>query len=125
MKGYLIDVHNGRHGGVEINDSESHLEQFYRLIDCRCIDIAVRKIGGRPYNIVVDDEGLLVDDPIVSAIDGGGRGMLVGNLPVFGMADDMDLATLTPDDIHNIKDNLMTAIDADNERVYPVAMMGY
>lgn len=125
MKGYIIDVNKGRHGRVEISDEGSHLEQFYRLIGCRCIDIAVRTIGGKPYNIVLDDEGLLVADPIVSAIDGRGHGMLAGNLIIFGIADDMDLASLTDGDVRNIKSNLMVAIDAEREKMYAVAVMGY
>lgn len=84
MRGYLIDVENGKHGPVEVK-GDDHLEQFYRLIGCRCIDIAVRKVGETYYNVVLDDEGLLVADPITSAIDRTRYGMLAGNLVLFGM----------------------------------------
>ena len=125
MRGYLIDVENGKHGPVEVKD-DNHLEQFYRLIGCRCIDIAVRKVGETYYNVVLDDEGLLVEDPITSAIDHQHHGMLAGNLVIFGMDEQtMDLAPLTDDDVRNIRKNLMVAIDTEREMMYAVAVMDY
>lgn len=44
------------------------------------IDIVQRKIGDKVFDIVCDDEGLLLDNPIVSAIAKDCRVMLVGNL---------------------------------------------
>ena len=51
MRGYLIDVENGKHGPVEVK-GDNHLDQFYRLIGCRCIDIAVRKVGETTTSIM-------------------------------------------------------------------------
>lgn len=125
MRGYLIDVENGKHGPVEVK-GDNHLEQFYRLINCRCIDIAVRKVGKTPYNIVLDDEGLLVADPIMSAIDREGYGMLAGNLVLFGMDEQtMDLTSLTDADVRNIRKNLIVAIDTEREKMYAVVVLDY
>lgn len=125
MRGYLIDVENGKHGPVEVK-GDDHLEQFYRLIGCRCIDIAVRKVGETYYNVVLDDEGLLVEDPITSAIDRQHHGMLAGNLVIFGMDEQtMDLAPLTDDDVRNIRKNLMVAIDTERQKMYSVVVMEY
>ena len=125
MRGYLIDVENGKHGPVEVK-GDNHLDQFYRLIGCQCIDIAVRKVGETYYNVVLDDEGLLVEDPITSAIDRTQRGMLAGNLVIFGMDEQtMDLAPLTDDDVRNIRKNLMVAIDTERQKMYSVVVMEY
>ena len=125
MRGYLIDVENGKHGPVEVK-GDNHLEQFYRLIGCRCIDMAVRKVGETYYNVVLDDEGLLVEDPITSAIDHQHHGMLAGNLVIFGMDEQtMDLAPLTDDDVRNIRKNLMIAIDTERQKMYSVVVMEY
>ena len=125
MRGYLIDVENGKHGPVEVSDGD-HLDQFYKLIGCSCIDICTRKIGEKYYNIVLDDEGLLVEQPTISAVDGGRRPMLAGNLVIFNIDEHtMDLASLDEGDVSNIKNNLLGIIDCDKRKVYPVAVVEY
>lgn len=87
----------------------STLEDYYKLIGCRCIDIVTRKIGRKVYDIICDDEGTFVDDPLISAIDDVGRVMLVGNLIVCGLADDEgELTSLSPEDIRYIKKRVQT-----------------
>lgn len=55
MLGLLIDVKNNN---VSVKMANS-LKDYYRLIDCDVIDIVKRCIGGKYYNIICDDEGLL------------------------------------------------------------------
>lgn len=124
MIGFLIDVNGDNTGLVEIGDG-NHLKQFYDLIGCRCIDITVRKVGGKPYNIVLDDEGLLVGEPTISAIDGEMHSMLAGNLILFGMADDMDLASIEAADVPNIIGNMYEVFDFDTLKTHPIVMMEY
>lgn len=40
------------------------LSDYYREIGCDCIDITSRIIGGKPFDIICDDEGLLKDNPV-------------------------------------------------------------
>ena len=124
MKGFLIDVQNDKAREVDIKDG-NHLRQFYDLIGCRCIDITCRTIGGKPYNIVLDDEGLLVDRPILSAFGEDMRPMLAGNLVIFNMGPEMDLADLTEEDIANIKANTYELADFDSMELHPVVIMDY
>jgi len=80
------------------------LEDYYKMIGCRCIDIVTRKIGRKYYDIVCDDEGTFVDDPLISAIDDFGRVMLVGSLIICGRADsEGELTDLDANDIKYIK----------------------
>ena len=56
MKFLFLDVYNNKLKTVEANG----LEDYYRLIGCRTIDIISRKIGDIDVEIVIDDdEGIL------------------------------------------------------------------
>lgn len=44
------------------------LDDMYREIGCSTIDITTRKVGGKWFDFIVDDEGLLKADSKVSAI---------------------------------------------------------
>ena len=49
---------------LEVIDFVDDLQYFYKYIECRCIDIVYVK----DYLLIVDDEGLLVDDPQVNVV---------------------------------------------------------
>ena len=78
ITGLLIDVENNR---VEITTIPNDLENLYRVLNCSTIDIVSRRVGksDKWYTIVCDDEGLLKDSPLVSAVNYGFV-ELVGNL---------------------------------------------
>ena len=57
MKMLLLDVENKEIKMVEANG----LNDYYGLIGCRCIDIVSRTIGDVEVEIVLDDEGALVN----------------------------------------------------------------
>ena len=78
MQMLLLDVHKNEVKMVEANG----LEDYYNLIGCRTIDIIRRRIGDVEVEIVIDDEGMLVDNPKISAVDITGTPMLCGNLLV-------------------------------------------
>lgn len=125
MRGYLIDVQNDEHRAVEIADKD-HLGQFYELIGCECVDIATRKIGGKYFDVIVDDEGLLVSNPICSAYDIGHNPMLAGNLIILGEADDEGNGTsLSEDDVRLVKESIRYVIDLYRGAMHPVVIMDY
>ena len=100
MKALFIDTINKEVKAV----NPQSLDDYYKLIGCKCIDIVSRKIGRKRYEIICDDNGLLTDDPLISAIDDLGRVMLVGSLIVCGNVDSKgDLTDLTANDIQYIK----------------------
>ena len=106
MLGLLIDVKNNN---VSVKMANS-LKDYYRLTDCDVIDIVKRCIGGKYYNIICDDEGLLKENIIISAIDTERKPMLVGNLIVAGDTDDEgELLSLTDKDVDNILKHVKTA----------------
>lgn len=100
MKALLLDTVEKTYSVV----NPEGLEDYYKLIRCHTIDIVTRKIGRKWYDIICDDEGLLTEDPLISAIDNLGRVMLVGSLIICGLADDEgELTDLSTNDIKYIK----------------------
>lgn len=104
-KALFLDTINKSTRVVDVNT----LEDYYKLIGCRCIDIVTRKIGRKWFDIICDDEGLFSNDPLISAIDDMGNPMLVGNLIVCGLADDEgELTDLKPADVAYVKKRVQT-----------------
>ena len=118
MKMLLLDVKNREVKMVEANE----LDDYYRLIGCRTIDIVSRSIGDVRVEIVIDDEGALVDNPKVSAIDIDGTPMLFGNLLVASgrVTEDGELTELTQEEVDEIMDNVATITTSVYKEPYPV-----
>lgn len=101
ITGILLDVQKNCLSAVTVPDK---LESYYELLNCDCIDIIVRKIDGRYFNIVCDDEARLKEHPILSAVSlTEERGDLYGSLFVVGQTDDDgNLTSLTDMDVEYI-----------------------
>lgn len=107
VRGILIDVSRNKVEEREVE--ECSLDDLYGILNCSTIDIVVRTIGGKPFDIVCDDEGLLKENPIVTAISEKGDHMLVGNLFICNHNKDR-LASLNDDDIFHIMNNMSTSV---------------
>lgn len=118
MKYLFLDVENIGVKMVEANG----LDDYYRLIGCRTIDIIHRRIGDVEVEIIIDDEGLLVNAPKISAIDIAGAPMLCGNLLVVSgrVTDDGELTELEEYEIDEIMDNIATITTSVYKEPYPV-----
>mgnify|MGYP002620096687 CR=1 FL=1 len=105
LRGVLVDVYANEAKEIEIEDS---LDELYRVCRCSCIDIPNYYIGGRKFSCVVDDEGLLKKEPIISAINLiDHQVMLVGNIFIVNtnyMSG--DLVSLTDEEIKFILKNV-------------------
>lgn len=84
MKAIYLNVKEGK--APKIVDIKDDLQTFYKLIDCDIIDITTRECNNVICDIICDDEGLLKDNPIVSAINTRNQPELVGNLLICGYA---------------------------------------
>lgn len=103
MRGLLLNVVEDKVRIVEANG----LDDYYRLMGCSVIDITQRKIAGKYYDIICDDEGLLKENPKISAITHMGQPVLVGNLIIAGEADaDGNLTDLLDTDILHLYRNI-------------------
>jgi hypothetical protein len=116
----LVDVDKCMYGPVNIPDD---LETFYKILDCRCIDIVSRHIGEgnnrRRVEIICDDEFLLRAASL-SAIDRTDKPALFGNILVVGPADDEgNLTSLSAKDISFVLDKIRFVIQNGND-IHPV-----
>ena len=118
MKMLMLDVENKDVKMVEANT----LADYYKLIGCRCLDIIHRRIGDAEVEIVLDDEGLLVENPKVSAINVDGTPVLFGNLLIASgrVTDDGELTELTEAEVDEIMDNVATITTSVYKEPYPV-----
>lgn len=105
MTGLLIDVEQSK---VQIVTDASSLQDYYKLLNCDLIDIVRRRIGGRHYNIICDEEGLLKDNCTPSAFDSAGYAALVGNLLIMGPDIDElgEMSDLKPIDIMHLQNHI-------------------
>lgn len=101
----------GAKGDWELMDIEDSLQRYYELIDCRCIDIVERKVGGRWFDIICDDEALLKEDLCVTAMDKNGESMLCGNLIFCHHDEDGDLVGLEDGDEEVLLSKFRLAVD--------------
>ena len=101
IKVVYLDVRNGKEPvAMEIEDK---LETFYDLIGCSTIDIVRGPIGGKDFRVIVDDEGLLKPNVIISATSKHNFVELVGNLIVAGIEDsEGNLTSLSDEDVKKI-----------------------
>ena len=120
MKAYLINSKTEEHGPV---DAEPTLEEYYRLVGCRCVDFIIRKIAGRPYAFIVDDEGMLKESNRTSAASLFGRlEQLFGNVLIFGSDprnEEHGMRSLTDDDLGRISSSMFVGAFPDGS-THPV-----
>ena len=125
MKAFLLDAENRQTRTVEVNDAD-HLTDYYKYLNCELVDITSRKIGGKYFDIVADDEGLLKEPRIVSALDTEGQPALVGNLLFCNYDPETgEEVSLTDEDIQLLRDNVRFAAVRDaegNEKEYIIVM---
>lgn len=98
----LIDKHSLFHEVVDCND----LADYYKYLDCRVFDITRRKVGEKIFDIFVDDEGLLKDNPIPTAFTSDFEVALVGNLLFANHDAEGNTTSLSDEDIECIINNL-------------------
>ena len=107
MRGFLIDV-EGNEGKVV--ETTGRLKDLYKLCRCDCIDVAVIDVDGVPFDFVVDDEGLLKDNPRASVFDSGGMAMLVGNVVILRSNCEGDFVGLTEPEVEILKSRMGMAL---------------
>ena len=117
MKMLMLDVVNKDVKMVEANG----LADYYRLIGCNYVDIIHRWIGDVEVEIVLDDEGVLVENPKPSGISVDGTPVLFGNLLIASgrVTDDGELTELTEEEVDKIMDNVATITTSVYKEPYP------
>lgn len=117
ITGVLVDVVKRTIKPETINQS---LDGYYTVLNCRCIDIVTRRIGGKPFLVICDDEGLLVDRPKISAIDPPGEAMFCGNLFIVQTDGADDIMSLSEAEVAHVLKNTMDVRTGSYPEPYPV-----
>lgn len=94
--GLLFDPETKPGYKVEIPNT---LESLQSIIDAELIDIVEYRINGTNYDIIVDDEGLLKENPIPSAMIGNNDGLLFGKLFICHSDEEGNETSLEPDEL--------------------------
>ena len=122
MKAVVISaIENDIQKMVQVKDVERSLESYYKEIGCDIIDVTSRKIGDQWYDIICDDEGLLKDNPVVTAVDMSGHPALVGGLIICRYDGEGDFTDLTDEDVELVMHNIVVSIQ--NMQARPVVMI--
>jgi hypothetical protein len=107
-------------------DIENELDTFYEIIGCRCIDIPRRKVGGKYFDIIVDDEGLLKSNPICTGVDAKSMDcMLFGTLIFTNTDDEGNTVSLSDEDISLIQSEVMHGLNMQTFEPVCVVKMEY
>ena len=94
---------------TEITDS---LDEYYKIIGCRVIELPERKIGGIRYWIICDEEFLLTESQSpenISSIcyrDGKCAEIILGKIIIVKPGRGGKCASLTDEDIERIRENI-------------------
>lgn len=113
IKGILIDVNDG--GKFKEVVLENKLENIYELLKCNSIDIVTAKIGNSYCDIICDDEGLLKNGNILSAMNESKDYLLVGNLLITGSNEGGETISLTDEQINDVFNNEYTVIGCNED----------
>ena len=99
ITGVLVDLEKGVARKATIDKS---LEGYYKALNCDCIDIVSRSIGGQGFDIICDDEALLKEFARPSAFTHDMQPMLFGNLFVVNYDGKGDVCSLRQGQIEHV-----------------------
>jgi hypothetical protein len=123
MKAFIINPNTGIKDMIQAKEIQNNLDTYYSIIGCRCIDIVHYPINGKNYDIIVDDEGLFVSDPVVTAVDKSGYPLLVGALIITNYDGEGNETALEPGDVARIASAIRYTVQGD--RVIPVIIIDF
>lgn len=94
-------------------DESDKLNEYYRYLNCRCIDMATIDVDGYAYDVVCDDEALL-RQPLIPSLYVSEEQVLFGNLAFLRNNEDGKSVGLEREDMIRLLDY----IDRQKESLY-------
>ena len=94
-------------------DETDKLNEYYRYLNCRCIDMATIDVDGHAYDVVCDDEALL-RQPLIPSLYVSEEQVLFGNLVFARNNEDGESVGLEREDMIR----LLNYIDRQKESLY-------
>ena len=116
---FLVSIEDKKAEKVVIDHS---LQAFYDTIHCfnDTIDIVMRKIGGKYFDVICDDDGLAKDPHHCSAVDKEGEPMLVGSFLVANHDSAGDTRSLTDEEIAVIQKSVQVVCTRNLPQPHPI-----
>ena len=116
---FLVSIEDKKAEKVEIDHS---LQAFYDTIHCfnDTIDIVRRKIGGKYFDVICDDDGLAREPHHCSAVDKEGEPMLVGSFLVANHDEAGETRSLTDEDIAVIQKSVQLVCTRNLPSPHPI-----
>ena len=94
-------------------DDMDKLNEYYRYLDCRCIDMAMIDVDGHSYDVVCDDEAML-RQPLIPSLYISEEQVFFGNLAFVKNDEEGGSVGLDREDMIRLLD----FIDRQKERLY-------
>lgn len=116
---FLVSIEDKKAEKVVIEHS---LQAFYDTIHCvyDTIDIVARKIGGKYFDVICDDDGLAREPHHCSAVSNEGEPMLVGSFLVAKHDKAGDTRSLTDEDIALIQKSVRVVCTKNLPMPHPI-----
>lgn len=95
-----------------INDLDK-LNEYYRYLNCRCIDMATIVVDGHPYDVICDDEALF-RKPLIPSLYISEDQVFFGNIAFVRHNEEGNPVSLNREDMIRLLD----FIDRQKERLY-------
>ena len=108
IRGFLVDVVGDK--GADVTVFADNLSNIYKMLNVDLIDVTERRIGSFTYDIVCDDEVLFKPDNLPSAFNEKQEAQLVGSLLLVNHDDEGNFASLTNEQIEDLKKHLCVAM---------------
>ena len=126
MVGLLINVKDNEVNEIEIDESNV-LKDIKQAIGCDLVDVVADiNVGGRRYDIIVDDEGLLKEDSKPAARCMDAEQILFGNIVLLNHDYENETwSTLSEEDVLNINKHIFAISDRLTEEVSPLLEYKY
>lgn len=115
ITGVLVDVKAGVARKATINKS---LDGYYSALNCGCIDIVSRRIGGQGFDIVCYSKALLYKNEPPSAFSANGEPVLFGNLFIANCNEEGVLFDLREGQTEHVLRHVCTIIGTSGDSVY-------
>lgn len=123
MRALLLDVNTQE---VKVVDVESDIHAWYKLLNCDLVEMPEYQIEGKYFTFICDEEGLLKNNPVISAVDSDNRPMLVGNVLICNSNyENGDVVDLTDEDINLIQRHVKSRllIDANTGNIKSIVVI--
>ena len=86
MKGYLFVANTKEVIRVSVPDE---LDEYYALLNCDYIEVIYRYINGKLTKLIIDEEGKLKQNQIISGMAFDGEESIVGNILIESEDEDI------------------------------------